>query len=458
MTGDGDGDGDRDACIPEEDASLCGTHAQCGDLEMRDNCGTIRLVQCGTCAFGNCEDNVCNCYPESDAVFCERLDKSCGSFSGKDNCGKTRGPVDCGSCKSGMCSSDNTCCMLESDEEPKCPNTEVIARDQESPAGIAVDTQAVYWVNVGDGTVRRARFSDLDVETIAYAQSKPVAIAVNATHVFWTVANIADPTGRIEGLHFGVRRKAKGSDDGPVVAALSPNEPYPGETFDLDVTPDYLLWTESINSGMHALVRAPLSAEAQVGENITAGFYEPTTKAQALAANSDGVVWVETDDAFSGAASVYSLALSGGSPTRIFSSSFRVGGIAVDDDSVFIPNATTETFNASAVSWRVKEVPIGGGSPKTASLAVSHGASAFSEDGVRVDVFADSMIAFSSENGTEYRIQRISLLKSEADYVADSQGAPGDFVLDADYVYWTEPATGRVMRARWSGQNSAREE
>ena len=45
-------------------------------------------------------NSVAACTPESDAAFCSRLAKNCGSVTGTDNCGASRTVSSCGSCTS----------------------------------------------------------------------------------------------------------------------------------------------------------------------------------------------------------------------------------------------------------------------------------------------------------------------------------------------------------------------
>ncbi len=95
---------DATTCAPETDAALCARYSRvCGPLDAADNCGTSRHVACGTCATsqvcsaeGECEA----CVPESASAFCARLQKECGTATGKDNCGADRSQ-DCGTCTGG---------------------------------------------------------------------------------------------------------------------------------------------------------------------------------------------------------------------------------------------------------------------------------------------------------------------------------------------------------------------
>jgi peptidoglycan/xylan/chitin deacetylase (PgdA/CDA1 family) len=95
----------EEPCIPESDALFCERLGKtCGTVTGTDNCNTNRTVpSCGTCtAPETCSaSNVCvACVPETDAQFCARLGKSCGSFAGTDNCGTSRSVASCGSCAS----------------------------------------------------------------------------------------------------------------------------------------------------------------------------------------------------------------------------------------------------------------------------------------------------------------------------------------------------------------------
>ena len=89
-------------CVPEADATFCTRlNKECGSVSANDNCGAPRTATCGTCnapeSCGAVTANRCDCVAESNAVFCERQDKECGSFRGPDNCGTTR-TANCGAC------------------------------------------------------------------------------------------------------------------------------------------------------------------------------------------------------------------------------------------------------------------------------------------------------------------------------------------------------------------------
>jgi peptidoglycan/xylan/chitin deacetylase (PgdA/CDA1 family) len=118
------------SCTPETDAAFCTRVAKnCGTVSGTDNCGSNRNVaSCGSCVDpqtcgGAGTPNVCGeaCVPETDAAFCARVGKNCGAVSGTDNCGSARSTASCGTCTSpdtcGGAGVANICgtCVGESD-------------------------------------------------------------------------------------------------------------------------------------------------------------------------------------------------------------------------------------------------------------------------------------------------------------------------------------------------------
>jgi hypothetical protein len=88
-----------DACAPESDPELCDREgASCGALDVIDQCGEPRGVDCGACEGGQaCIANRCECTGETDARLCAAAGYECGTFSLTDRCGRIRA-VRCGSC------------------------------------------------------------------------------------------------------------------------------------------------------------------------------------------------------------------------------------------------------------------------------------------------------------------------------------------------------------------------
>ena len=107
-------------CTRESNARFCARLGKnCGTVTARDNCGIRRTVSsCGRCTAPTvCNtNNVCSCTPETDAAFCARQGKQCGAVIATDNCGATRTVV-CGTCPVGVvCTANNLCsCTRETD-------------------------------------------------------------------------------------------------------------------------------------------------------------------------------------------------------------------------------------------------------------------------------------------------------------------------------------------------------
>jgi hypothetical protein len=117
------GSGGSDACVAETDAVFCSRLGKaCGSWTGTDNCGAARTVaSCGTCTLpqkcGEITANACGCTPENNAAFCARLGgKNCGNVTNNDNCGAPR-TASCGTCTApATCGASNVCaCPAETD-------------------------------------------------------------------------------------------------------------------------------------------------------------------------------------------------------------------------------------------------------------------------------------------------------------------------------------------------------
>lgn len=113
-------------CNSKTAAEFCAAFGKdCGEFTAEE-CDAPRTEDCGTCAGGSCENNVCvKCSYEGDQSFCDRMAKKgkvCGAVSDKDNC-LVRRTVHCGT-KACLgfeyCDADtNTCkaCVPETKDE-----------------------------------------------------------------------------------------------------------------------------------------------------------------------------------------------------------------------------------------------------------------------------------------------------------------------------------------------------
>lgn len=100
--------GVADIAPAESDSAFCQANGfTCGSVTATDNTGAMRTATCGPCQGGQ----VCRpatsagwpsmrcrqCVVESDAQFCNRLGKDCGSVTALDDCDVMR-TANCGSC------------------------------------------------------------------------------------------------------------------------------------------------------------------------------------------------------------------------------------------------------------------------------------------------------------------------------------------------------------------------
>jgi sugar lactone lactonase YvrE len=60
-----------------------------------------------------------------------------------------------------------------------------IASGQASPGALAIDATSVYWINTGDGTVKKAPLEGGPETTLVTDPSVPSALAVDGTNVYW---------------------------------------------------------------------------------------------------------------------------------------------------------------------------------------------------------------------------------------------------------------------------------
>ena len=83
------------------------------------------------------------CTPESDVALCSRLHKTCGPWTGTDNCERKRTVASCGTCGSGYACSSNGTCDAKPPSQP--PELSVRAGAPEGRFTIEKDTVLDKW-------------------------------------------------------------------------------------------------------------------------------------------------------------------------------------------------------------------------------------------------------------------------------------------------------------------------
>jgi hypothetical protein len=134
--------------------------------------------------------------------------------------------------------------------------------------------------------------------------------------------------------------------------------------------------------------------------------------------------------------------------SKIFSSAVPIGGIDIHGGQVFFPNAVQDTSSPTE-AWDMKWLDIAGGAPTSQSIPWEHYGLLGWDEGVRCLMLDENLalIAINGGGGPSWSLQTVALDTGESHYVADVDGGLGDFVAAGGYVYWTEPTTGRVLRA-----------
>jgi hypothetical protein len=109
------------------------------------------------------------------------------------------------------------------------------------PMDLAVDADAVYWSDIGDGTINRVPRAGGTVTTLVRNQAKPARIALDATHVYWTNA-----------LGASVMRAPKsGGMPELLSSAIQPT--------DLAVVGDSVYWVNNLSQSAYELRKGPRS-------------------------------------------------------------------------------------------------------------------------------------------------------------------------------------------------------
>ncbi len=72
-----------------------------------------------------------------------------------------------------------------------------LARDQAKPVAVALDADAVYWINKGDGQGgalrKQLKSSPAIIDLLEPSREEPYALALDATHIYWSSRDTSDP-------------------------------------------------------------------------------------------------------------------------------------------------------------------------------------------------------------------------------------------------------------------------
>ena len=192
------------------------------------------------CESGACTPPCADC--DSDPTDCET-----DTNTSQDHCGL------CGhSCQGGACTGGNCQVM-------------VLAPNQKTPWGVAVDSTAVYWVAEGstpdDGSVFSVPLVGGTASELATGQNGPVQIAQDANYLFWT---------NFQGGGSVRRMKRDGSDLTTLAQASGP--------WALSLSSTHVYWTNTSDGSLRRVVKPGGQAAILVsGEASPRGITVDTT-------------------------------------------------------------------------------------------------------------------------------------------------------------------------------------
>jgi streptogramin lyase len=314
-----------------------------------------------------------------------------GAEASKDTGSKDTGPGDASKAETG------------GDAEP---GPLVLAKDQNSPSGIAVDATSVYWTTYSpspNGTVCKVPIGGGTIRTLAKGQAFPYGIAVDATGVYWT--NDDNP-GNISTVPV---------DGGSVVTLAS--GPGLKQPFSIAVGSGSVYWTNQTADTVD-----------QIG--IDGG----TVKKLAAVGGVSGITLDPTSVYFTGIGSIYKVAMDGGTVSTVaMGAGITPTGIAVDSMNVYWTNMMN--------TGQVLMAPIDTG------LVFTLASGQNDPDGIAID----GKSVYWTNTADPGTVQKVSIEGGAVTNLAEEQKRPMAIAVDGANVYWTTTGdgtagTGAVMQ------------
>jgi hypothetical protein len=272
----------------------------------------------------------------------------------------------------------------------------VLATDQGSIGGLAVDASGVYWtirgdeVGIGDGAIASVTPTGGSAATLAPNQNYPGAIALAAPTAYWVNATT-------------IVREAEAGGSASVMATDINN------LLGIAVDSTNVYWTTAGEGSDGAVSMAPLGGGSAVA--LASGLHEPGP----IVARAGALFWIDRADKV-----IYELAAGSSTVQAIAPDQSTPIAIAVDDNRVYWSNS----------DGSIASVPIGGGPAATLATGgmspsglASDGASVYWADGVA---------------GT---ISSVPVTGGHVSVLASAQLSPGFVVVDETSVYWAADST-----------------
>lgn len=311
---------------------------------------------------------------------------ACGdTVSNAANCGRCGHDCLGGACQAGVC-------------QPV-----VVALGQANPEAIAVSPSALYWTNIGAGTVATASLSGSPPSILVSGQGSPRGIAITGAELFFTtlaggqIQHVALPATTASTLVASQESPYGVAADGTAVIWTAN-------------VPDGGVW-QSGTDGSSVRRLAPGALAYALAIDARAVFF--TTLGSSQTAGDGAVVTVAR--------------AAGSVPQTLVANVKSPRGIAVDDANVYYTSYGDGT---------VSKVPRAGGAPTVIA------ASRFQPAAIAVDA-AFVYWLDEYEGGS---VLRMPLEGGQVTTIAAGQSLPHALAMDDKSIYWANYGDGHVMR------------
>jgi hypothetical protein len=275
-----------------------------------------------------------------------------------------------------------------------------LASAQSYPEGIAVDSTAVYWTNLGTstsgGSVNKMPKSGGTLVSLASAQSEPYWVAVDGVNVYWTSAQSGAYSVPILG---GQRTQLAGY----LLNGLAIDNSY--------LYTAYLYYS----GDPFTITRVPLS-----GGSLTTLSSASIGSIAGVAVDTTSVYWV-------GSTAAMKTSLGGGVGITLCSVQGSPYAVALDSSNLYWSN--------SATSGAIMSVPVNGGNANTIASGQN------TPKGIAID----SQYIYWTNYGSN-TVMKAPLAGGTPITLASNQHYPWAIAVDDTSVYFTTVGDGTIMK------------
>lgn len=276
-----------------------------------------------------------------------------------------------------------------------CTQTIVtLATGLSNPNGVNIDSNCVYWIEYGSGSLKKVPVSGGSVTTLVSGLNSPTGLVLGVNDAYF---------GENVGLN-AARIKKVSKMGGSVTTIVSNLYSISKLCFDND----YIYFTDFEGGKIQKL---PIS-----GGSVTT-LSSQTSSPSGIIVDSNFVYWVE----FTNPGALKKVSKTGGSTTTLSNNSNTIG-IAIDNNYVYWAE------NVYSNQGKINKVPVGGGSNIILAGGLNYA----------WDLCIDNNNAYWVEYRTNGAIKQASLNGGNIQTIVNNVNEPVSIVSDDSYVYWIE--------------------